>query len=60
MAKDAAAVRLGRKGGKARMTKMTAEERKRVARNAINTRWAKTKELLEAAERNAKRKKAEK
>ena len=47
MAKDAAAVRLGRKGGKARMTKMTAEERKRVARNAIATRWAKRKKEKE-------------
>lgn len=36
--------RLGRKGGKARLTKMTAEERKDVARKAAQARWGKKKE----------------
>jgi hypothetical protein len=31
----------GRRGGKARLTKMTAEERTRIARLAAQTRWAK-------------------
>jgi hypothetical protein len=41
--KDPAAVSLGRKGGKARLTKMTAEERRNVARGAAQARWAKVK-----------------
>jgi hypothetical protein len=35
---------LGRKGGKARLKKISAAERKRIARNAVNTRWAKAKQ----------------
>jgi hypothetical protein len=38
--KNPAAVALGRKGGKARLTKMTAEQRKKVARKAAKARWA--------------------
>lgn len=30
----------GKKGGKARMAAMTAEERKALARKAVQTRWA--------------------
>ena len=37
--KDPAAVALGRKGGRARMDKLTAEERTNLARQAANTRW---------------------
>lgn len=37
--KDPAAVRLGRKGGKARLSTMTAEERSRAARRAVQARW---------------------
>jgi hypothetical protein len=39
--------KIGRRGGKARLTKMTAEERRRVARKAVNTRWAKAKQKKE-------------
>ncbi len=43
--KDPAAVELGRKGGlrggKARATKMTADERSEAARKAAKVRWAK-------------------
>jgi len=41
--KDPNAVALGRKGGKARLQKLTSEERKNIARNAVNARWAKEK-----------------
>lgn len=41
--KDKAAVELGRKGGKARAAKMTAERRKEIARKAAAKRWGKTK-----------------
>jgi len=37
--------RIGRKGGKARLTKMTSEERIRVARQAAEARWAKMEKL---------------
>jgi hypothetical protein len=40
--KDAAAVELGRKGGKARAAKMTAEQRKEAAKKAVTARWHKT------------------
>jgi hypothetical protein len=39
--KDPAAVALGRKGGRARLKTMTAEERTRIARLAANARWTK-------------------
>jgi hypothetical protein len=43
--KDPAAVALGRKGGKAsakaRMKKLTPEQRTEFARNAANARWGK-------------------
>lgn len=38
--KDPAAVALGRKGGKARAAKMTAEQRSEAARKAARSRWA--------------------
>jgi hypothetical protein len=41
--KDPNAVALGRKGGKARLQKITPERRKEIARNAIAARWAKAK-----------------
>jgi hypothetical protein len=41
--KDPAAVELGRKGGRARAKRMTAEERQEAARRAIRARWAKAK-----------------
>ena len=41
--KDSAAVALGRKGGRARMEKMTAEERTKLARQAANARWTQEK-----------------
>lgn len=39
--KDPAAVSLGRRGGKARLKKMTSEERAAVARAAAAARWEK-------------------
>ena len=33
------AVALGRKGGKARLTKLTAEQRREIARKAARARW---------------------
>jgi hypothetical protein len=45
--KNAAAVALGRlgglKGGKARAKKLTAQERREIARNAASARWKKFK-----------------
>jgi hypothetical protein len=41
--KNPAAVELGRKGGQARMKKMTAEERSKVASQAAKARWDKKK-----------------
>ena len=41
VAKDALAVEFGRRGARARMTKMTAQERSRIARNAAQARWQK-------------------
>lgn len=39
--KNPAAVSLGRKGAKARMTKMTPEQRPEVGRKAAAARWGK-------------------
>jgi hypothetical protein len=41
--KDPHAVALGRKGGKARIDKMTPERRSEIARKAVLARWAKHK-----------------
>ena len=38
--KDANAVALGRKGGKARRNKLTAEQRKEIASRAAKARWS--------------------
>lgn len=40
--KDAAAVALGRKGGKARAEKLTPAQRSEIAKKAAKTRWAKS------------------
>jgi hypothetical protein len=39
--KDPAAAALGRKGGKARAAKMTAEQRAEIAKKAAASRWGK-------------------
>jgi len=39
--KDAAAVSLGKKGGKARAEKMTAIQRSEIAKKAAQSRWKK-------------------
>lgn len=39
-AKDQAAAELGRKGGKARAERMTAEQRAEAARKAAKSRWS--------------------
>jgi len=41
--KDPNAVALGRKGGKARLQKLTPEQRSDIARKAVTARWAKAK-----------------
>jgi len=41
--KSAAAVELGRKGGKATARKLTPEQRRESARRAAQARWAKAK-----------------
>jgi hypothetical protein len=41
--KDPNAVALGRKGGKARLQKMTPEQRQDIARKAVTARWTKFK-----------------
>jgi len=43
MTKDPAAVRLGRKGGKAAAKNRTKEERRELARKAAQSRWLKVK-----------------
>jgi hypothetical protein len=40
--------KLGRKGGKARLTTMTPERRREVASNAAKKRWAKAKRTKES------------
>jgi hypothetical protein len=41
--KDLHAVHLGQLGGKARKRKLTAEQRRNIARGAAEARWAKAK-----------------
>jgi hypothetical protein len=43
--KDPHAVHLGRLGGTARKRKLTAEQRREIARKAAEARWAKAKKL---------------
>jgi hypothetical protein len=50
--KNAAAVALGRRGGKATAQNRTAEERSEAARKAVQARWAKADELLNKLERS--------
>lgn len=42
--KNPAAVALGKRGGKARLKKLTAEKRSEVAKKAAAARWSKAKE----------------
>jgi len=53
--KNAAAVELGRKGGKATARNLTLEERKESARRAAKARWARTKELVHEISEGAKK-----
>jgi hypothetical protein len=41
--KDPGAVALGRRGGQARIHKLTAEQRKSIAQKAARARWSKVK-----------------
>jgi hypothetical protein len=43
--KNAAAVALGRKGGRARAKSLTPEQRSEAARKAVEARWANLKKL---------------
>ena len=49
MAKNPAAVSLGRKGGKAYVKNHTAQERKDAAKKAAQARWEKAKKKAGAA-----------
>jgi len=51
MSKNRAAVALGRRGGKARLKKMTPEQRTEVARKAAQARWQKEKAKKSAPKR---------
>lgn len=46
--KDANAVALGRKGGKARRNKLTSEQRKEIASKAAKARWSKAQSSRES------------
>jgi len=43
----------GRKSGKARMEKLTAEQRQAIARNAVQARWAKHRQQKSAHKRES-------
>jgi len=43
----------GRKSGKARMEKLTPEQRQEIARKAVHARWAKVKKQKSARERRS-------
>jgi hypothetical protein len=45
--KDAAAVEMGRKGGRARAENMSKKRRKEIAKHAAKKRWAKRPEPVE-------------
>ena len=47
--KNPAAVALGKRAAKARMRKLTPEERSEIARNAVTARWAKYKAAKKGA-----------
>jgi hypothetical protein len=50
MAKNPAAVALGRRGGRAYVKNTTPEQRTEAARKAVKARWAKAKQALEHAD----------
>ena len=50
--KNAAAVELGRRGAKARLTKLTAEQRSDVAKKAATARWKDKTPAKETKPRN--------
>ena len=52
--KNPAAVELGRRGGLARRTKMTPEQRSEIARKAVTARWARHKEKQAIEEKLAR------
>jgi hypothetical protein len=43
----------GAKGGRARAAALTSEERQRIARNAVNARWARQKAQREEVQAHA-------
>ena len=53
--KNPEAVKLGRRGGKARLKTMTAEERSEAARKAVLARWEGHKAKRPASSRKKKR-----
>jgi hypothetical protein len=53
--KNAAAVALGRMGGKARAAGMSAKKRKEIAKKAAEKRWGKYKSLLASKQRRSRK-----
>jgi len=53
--KNAAAVSLGRKGGKARALSLTPEQRSEAARKAVEARWAKADKLIDEIKERSKK-----
>ena len=47
--KDPYAVALGKRGSKARMVKLTPEQRREIARNAVLVRWERARKVKKAA-----------
>jgi hypothetical protein len=47
--------KIGKKGGKARLVKMSAEERQKVARRGAETRWAEHRKRMKAFEAQHKK-----
>lgn len=54
MAKNQAAVSLGKRGGTARARNLTSAERKESARRAAQARWSKTRELVDEINERSK------
>lgn len=50
MAKNPAAVALGRRGGRAYVKNTTPEQRTEAARKAVKARWAKARQVLKHAD----------
>jgi hypothetical protein len=50
--KDPHAVALGRKGGKARLEKLTPDQRREIAKKAVNARWERQRQKKTEEDKN--------